>query len=70
MKNNDFSLNISCLCLYGTFTVFMLNYCIDKNAYWLFSLFDFHLISFSIILFWIKNIYMAKYFDLDSDKWF
>ena len=34
MKNNDFSPNISCLCLYGTFTEFMLYIkWIDKNAY-------------------------------------
>ena len=64
MKNDDF-LNIICLCLYGTFTIFMVYIKrIDKNVYWLFSLFHFHSISCSIILFLIKKyLYaMANYF--------
>ena len=35
---------------------------IDKNAYWLLSWFDFHSISCSIILFWIKKYSHGKIF--------
>ena len=71
MKNNDFSPNIiSCSCLYGTFTLFMLYIKrIDKKkpTDCLVDLI-YILLAAQLYYFELKNTYMAKYFYLDCDK--
>ena len=66
-----FSLNILCLCLYGTSTLFMLynngliRISTDCSG-------DLIFISLAAQLYYfeLKNICMANYIYLDSDKWF
>ena len=71
MKNNDFSLNISCKCLFGTFTLFMLYIkWIDKMPTYCSVDLIFIRLAAQLYYFEIKNNYMAKYFYLDCDKWF
>ena len=65
-----FSLNISCLCLFGSFTLFMLNILnglikmpTDCSVDLIFIR-----LAAQLYFFELKNIYEVKYFYLDSNK--